>query len=349
MAELFSSGYGLLIGIGGDLPVTTADATGLRDLLIDEARAAYPPENVEMVVEAKATRETILCAFDRLQEKVVKDPEATVIVYFSGHGGCIERPGKDPEYFLVPHGYDPSRRPETAISGAEFTEKIQAITAGKMLVLLDCCHAGGVPALKRPDEFFKKAPLPPELLSVLKQGSGQVVLASSLEEEFSYTGPIYSIFTACLLEALQGKAAVEKDGFARILDVLIYLYKNVPKRAAGPQHPFLNRVEDLTDNFALCYYAGGGKSPPGEARNDQLAPVQPSFLSSGERQRLERQRNSLRQEWDLLERKTSMLRRELSLETQVESRFRMEQHLLEDEASRATIEAKLEIIEARLK
>ena len=133
------------------------------------------------------------------------------------------------------------RRAATAISGNEFTTKIEAINAQKLIVLLDCCHAGGIPALKEPSEIsVKSVPLPPDLLNILNIGEGRVVIASSTEREVSFTGTPYSVFTTCLIEALEGKAAVyNKDGFARILDILIYLLNEVPKRTSERQHPFI--------------------------------------------------------------------------------------------------------------
>ncbi len=38
------------------------------------------------------------------------------------------------------HGYDVTRLEETALSGAEFTARLRAIPARKLLLLLDCCH-----------------------------------------------------------------------------------------------------------------------------------------------------------------------------------------------------------------
>lgn len=257
----FSNGNALLIGIGADLPVTVKDAIALRDVLVDPTRAAYPREQVELLTEAKATRKEILEAFDRLITRVNQNPDATVIVYFSGHGGRITSLDNPPEYFLVPYGFDWNQCKDTAISGLEFTEKVEAIKAKKLVVILDCCHAGGVPALKTPGTTFAKSPVPPALLNSLESGSGRVVIASSNEEQYSYTGTPYSVFTACLLEALQGKASEVKDGYARILNVLSYLFDQVPKRTADKQQPFVNRVDDLSENFSLCYYAGGEKEP----------------------------------------------------------------------------------------
>jgi len=261
----FSNGYALLVGVGLDLPVTAKDATALRDVLASPSRAAYPPDQIELLTEAHANRQSILNAFDKLIEQVNSNPDATVIIYFSGHGVQVEHPNTPTEYFLLPYGYDSNFWANTAISGLEFTSKIEAIKARKLVVLLDCCHAGGIPAFKAPDEVaIKSVPRPPNLLNILETGSGRVVVASSRENEYSYTGTPYSVFTACLLDALAGKGAKKQDGFARILDVLSYLIEQVPQRASGPQHPCVNRVHNLTDDFPLCYYAGGSKDIPSE-------------------------------------------------------------------------------------
>lgn len=264
----FSNGHALIIGVGFDLPVTVKDATALDNVLVDPNRAAYPQHQIQLLTEDKTTRQGILEAFDRLIAQVNKNPDATVIVYFSGHGGCIKDLNGVSEYFLVTHDYAQTRQADKAISGIEFTKKIEAIKSRKLVVLLDCCHAAGMPALKDANETFIKSPLPPTLLQALDAGRGRVVVASSREDEKSYTGNPYSVFTTCLLEALAGKAARNQDGFARILDVLTYLIEQVPQRTSGLQyqfgiqHPFVNNVSNLDENFALCYYAGGSKYVP---------------------------------------------------------------------------------------
>lgn len=344
----FSNGYALLVGVGADPPVTVEDATALRDVLVNPSRAAYPPDQVELLTETKANRQNILEAFDKLNRQVNSNPDATVIVYFSGHGVQIERQGKPTEYFLVPYGYNASRRADTAISGAEFTARIEAIKARKLVVLLDCCHAGGVPALKEPEEVaVKSVPLPPDLLNILETGSGRVVVASSLENEKSYTGTPYSIFTTCLMEALAGKAAVKKDGFARILDVLIYLLDQVPQRAFGPQHPFVNKVLNLNDNFPLCYYAGGSKDVPGEAPAPTSSAA-PTGLTAGKRARLEQELNGYQGERVLLAELVGRIRRELIIETSVVRKFQLEQQLQENEASLTRLDGRIDEIEQTL-
>lgn len=332
--QKFTNGHALLIGVGADLPITVQDATAIKDVLIDPNRAAYPPQQVTLLTETAATRQNILAAFDNIISQINQNPDATVIIYYSGHGGRIQRTN---EYFLVPYGYNPSQHFATGISGLEFTQKIEAITARKLVVLLDCCHAGGVPTLKAPSATFVKSPLPPELLNILGTGSGRVVVASSREDEYSYTGEPYSAFTTCLLEALQGKAAVNKDGYARILDVLVYLFDQVPKKAKGPQHPFVNKVLDLGDNFPLCYYAGGSNLLSAEAITTSLTP--------GQRRRSQQKLDALQAEWDIRSEKLKRLRADLAVEAGTAVKFQLEQQLLDEEAKLAHLGDELAKIE----
>ena len=247
----FVHGYALLVGVGADLPVTVQDATGLRDILIDTQRCAYPSNHVRLITEAQATRQGILDGLDWLIAQTQQDIAATALVYFSGHGGKL------PRYHLVPYGYNPTALPSTAVSGAEFTDKLHAIQSQRLLVLLDCCHAGGMFEVKAPG--FVKSPLPPELATILTAGSGRVVIASSRKNEVSYTGTPYSIFTQALREGLAGYGAAEQDSYANIADVAMYVGRMVSNRTSDRQHPILKLA--ATDNFAIAYYAGGEKSP----------------------------------------------------------------------------------------
>ncbi len=252
----FTRGYALVIGIGADLPVTVNDATAVAGLLRDPQRCAYPPDQVWLLVGEEAHRQAILSALDRLAAEA--SPEATAIVYFSGHG--LETP----EYYLLPYSRELERGSaltpplHTAISGQLFTEKLRAIRARRLLVLLDCCHAGGQAEAKGWSAI--KSPLPPSIAFELGRGSGRVVIASSRKDELSWVGNPYSVFTGALLEGLAGYGAFEYDGYARVLDLAMYVGRVVPDRTRDRQHPII-KVANLEDNFAVAYYAGGGKEP----------------------------------------------------------------------------------------
>ncbi len=253
--HIFSNGHALIIGVQtyssplGDLPCTLEDAKGLAGILKDEGRCAYPAEQVLLLKDSKADRNGILASLDRLAK--VTDANSTVVIYFSGHGGK-----KDGGYYFCPHGFNPAALKETAISGPEFTNKIAAIPAKKKLILLDCCHAGGIGSGVK-GEGFNKASVPLEAIELFHQGKGCVVIASSNEEEKSYIGEPYSIFTGVLIEVLCGKGVSIKDGYVRVSDLAMHTRERVPGLTEEKQHPALHF--EKADNFVLAYYAGGEK------------------------------------------------------------------------------------------
>jgi uncharacterized caspase-like protein len=259
MGSLFTQGHACIIGIGGsDLPNTVQDAQGIAEILQDPERCAYPPEQVQLLTSTQATRNDILSALERLASTTTND--STVIIYFSGHGYQFKSPIGN-FYYLMPAGYDKNQLPSTAISGAEFTDRLQAIPAQKVLVLLDCCHAGGLSDLDNIGMEVAKSPLPPEAQALFARGEGRVIIASSKDNEISLAGKPYSAFTAALVEVLCGKGVAKQDGYVRVTDLALYAREVVPRRTRDQQHPVLNFAQ--ADNFALAYYAGGDAQPKG--------------------------------------------------------------------------------------
>ncbi len=255
---VFDQGYALVVGVGADLPNTVDDAAGLADILEDPARCAYPPDQVHLLTGEQATRDAILSTLDALSQST--NSQSAVIVYFSGHGYQVASPTGE-FYYLLPYGYDLYRLYQTAISGAEFTDRLRAIPARKLLVLLDCCHAGGVGEARAPGLQLAKSPLPPEAQRLLAEGSGRVLIASSREDELSFAGKPYSAFTLALTETLCGAGVAKKDGYVRVADLALHAREVVPGRTGGRQHPILHFEQ--ADNFALAYYAGGETQPKG--------------------------------------------------------------------------------------
>jgi Caspase domain len=258
MSELFTQGHACIIGVGGDLPNTVDDAIGFAQILQDPERCAYPVSQVSLLTKEEAKRDNILAALDRLAQSTT--PDSTVIVYFSGHGYQVSS-SMGTAYYLMAFGYDQNQLYSTAISGAEFATKLQAIPAKKLLVLLDCCHAGGLGDTQKIGLTAEKAPIPPEAQALLAEGKGRVFIASSRADEKSLAGKPYSAFTLALIESLAGKGASQQDGYVRVADVALYAREVVPKWTGNRQHPILNFEQ--ADNFVLAYYAGGETEPKG--------------------------------------------------------------------------------------
>lgn len=248
----FTEGHALLVGVGGDLANTIDDAVEMQKILTDEERCAYPKDQVQLLTGEKATRNDVLAGLDKLAQTA--EPDSTVVIYFSGHGYQVDM-SVGTFHYLMPYGYDQSALAKTAISGQEFAQKLQAIPAQKLLLLLDCCHAGGLDPTNIPGATLAKAPLPPEATAVLAQGIGRAYITSSRENEVSYAGKPCSAFTLALLEAFCGDGASKQDGMVRVTDLAIYTGGKVPQRTGDKQHPTYNH--EKADNFVVAFHSGG--------------------------------------------------------------------------------------------
>jgi hypothetical protein len=258
MNKRFVHGHAVVVGVGADLPGTVDDAVALAGILQDPARCAYPPEQIHTLAGERATRDAFLCALDGLARST--DPRSAVIVFFSGHG-CRAASSIGEACYLVTHGCDLARLCQTAVSGAEFAERLRAIPAHKLLVLLDCCHAGAFGEAKAPGLQLSRSALPPEARQLLAEGAGRVLIASSREDERSFAGRPYSAFTLALIETFSGVGVARQDGYVRVADLALHAREVVPGRTRGRQHPILHF--EHADNFSLAFYAGGDTQPKG--------------------------------------------------------------------------------------
>lgn len=259
--ELFDNGYALIIGIAnypriGKLSQTVLkDAEDLSEVLKDTC-CGYPDSHIRQLLDSQATARGIRAGLQWLSERASKDD--TAVFFFSGHGGRVENGSKIDNY-LIPYDTELHNLKDTAIDGQELTMLLQQIRAGRLLVLFDSCHAGGVGEIKESDLTLVanlKSGLNEQLYDQLGQGNGRVIIASSRSDEYSWVLPDMqnSLFTHYLLEALRGSIPTRGDGLIRIFDLFDYVSQHVNERYPA-QHPILKA--ELEDNFAISLYLGG--------------------------------------------------------------------------------------------
>lgn len=68
------------------------DASDVAAALTDPALAGCPPANARTLLDAEATRAAILAELEQLVKRTTAD---STVLYFSGHGGRIERDGRE--------------------------------------------------------------------------------------------------------------------------------------------------------------------------------------------------------------------------------------------------------------
>ncbi len=102
MAQTFPHGYALLVGVGTavyppwSLPVTVKDVQVVRKVLTDPALYGYPDDDqhIRLLHDQSATRAAILDGLAWLKAQAAADPEATAVVFFTGHGWLQQASGR---------------------------------------------------------------------------------------------------------------------------------------------------------------------------------------------------------------------------------------------------------------
>lgn len=292
MAETFNHGYALLIGVGESqyaklsLPVTVKDTQAIYGVLTDRNLCGYPPEQIRVLNNDEATRDGILQGLSWLKGKVESDREATVIVYYSGHGWFDK---SDNRYYLIQHDAKPTKLAVSALSAEVFTNAIREIEAERLLVVIDSCHAAGMATSKDADaelmdEFdgFERVAFSKALINDLKRGKGRVVFTSSEGHQNSWIlkDQSLSIYTFHFLEALQGAGNQVGDRLVRVSNLMNYLGKSVPETTRQDYNRDQTPHFDFdTGDFAIALLRGGKGLP--EKGGDRYSQVSSSSIVVG--------------------------------------------------------------------
>ena len=281
----FTNGYALIIAVnenripGYALPAVGRDATALRDVLVHPQRCAYPADNVRLLMGSAATRAGIRGGLAWLRQRLSADASgnATAVLFYSGHGVYGRSDGT---YYLLP--YDASAPLAASLLAAtDLAAEIEQVQPRRLLVALDCCHAGGM-GLKGDDPLagtgLQKMAAPAEArpIAALMQGQGRAVLSSSTADESSYirADRRMSIFTYHLVEALTGHA--QPDGATEVLvsDLMGYVSRTVPRSARASYNVSQTPVYEMSgENFPVALVLGGAGAGKEQPLPDPLAPL----------------------------------------------------------------------------
>lgn len=236
VVPVFESGCGLIIGVGKNtlsprlsLPVTADDAQAVGAFLTSEA--GYASEQVGILTDGAATCEGIKAGFEQL--KKVVQPDSVAVIYFSGHGGVI-----DGQYYLIPSSANLSDLASTSILMSDFIKWVGNLPVRGAVVLLDCCHAGGVSmksALGSPPDLpFDSKAINPALWEGHLESRALLASSSASQPSYILGGHSNSLFTEVLLDYWRGTGEVEVGKlFPHLRDEVIRR-----ARAAGiEQHP----------------------------------------------------------------------------------------------------------------
>ena len=220
------------------------DAFAISSVLQDTG--GYADEDIHHILGADATSEIISRTIQSATANL--GPDDPFFFYFSGHGAPTSNGTTlltyDYDYGLVNTGY----------RTADLVRDLAGIPSRRKFLIVDACFAGGVGPLG--GQTKGKLTSPVDALRELSMGEGTVLMASSRETEESLIlpGDTLSLFTKHIVNALQGGAESDHDGFIRVFDLFNYVAEHV--RNDAPQQSPVYAAHQQDRNFAVAY------SPP---------------------------------------------------------------------------------------
>lgn len=190
------------------------------------------------------------------------DQEATIILYYSGHGWLDS---SNQQYYLIPHDVEPYDIRGTALAASDFTTALRKIPARRLLVFIDSCHAErmatakDIPGIKLPLGFAQTA-WPKSMLDDLEQGTGRAIFTSCRGNQLSWVRPDskLSLYTYHLIEALQGAGNRPGDTTIRVSNLMSHVSQTVPESSytlcVAEQTPLFDTA---TEDFVVAMLCAG--------------------------------------------------------------------------------------------
>ncbi len=195
----------------GDLKGTVGDANKMAELFRN-----YGFDEVILLTDRNATKKNIIRAMERVKADSQKDD--LLVFTYSGHGGAY-MVANSPRSYLIPFDCLSGQAVKSGISVDLLKELALTMNNRHILFLLDCCYAGVLVADKprKPDSMNVK-----EFMAFLKQRCIYALVASGATETAIENTRVGGVFTNSVLQALKGKADMNKDGKILVIKELTY-------------------------------------------------------------------------------------------------------------------------------
>ncbi|WP_091315926.1 caspase family protein [Amycolatopsis tolypomycina] len=191
-----------------NLASAVRDAAALHALFEDNLGG-----NTVRLLDQDATRDRLVTELDVLTETA--SPDDVVVITFSGHGTDTHE--------LVTYDADPADFAGSCLLLDDLTERVSAIPARQLVVVLDCCFSGGAGAKVLHAQYQPRGSVSGgALLSTAARldqlaGRGRLILTASTADQPAYEDPVlgHGLLTYHLLQRCLGRRAWSKRAGSR--------------------------------------------------------------------------------------------------------------------------------------
>jgi len=219
-----------------DLKAVSKDAEAIKNLLVDPDCGCFPKGNVDVLEGEKASIPEIRVKLGSLSKKAGKD--GLTFILFIGHAVVTEYGP-----CFITHETNPDSIQDTALSKSLLSELMGRFKTNSLLVVFDCCHAGGFADIL--PQRIRAVPTPEDLF-LDYTGEGRVLLAAAGHDQKAVEHD-RGLLSLALEEGLGGKADRDNKGVVTVEDLEAYVKSRVSE--LGHQEPKL--TGHFTQGFAL--------------------------------------------------------------------------------------------------
>lgn len=220
-----------------------ADARALADTLKKTSAPLFRKVETRVLTDDLATRQEILKGLKWLKSQMTQHDVG--LFAFSGHGDK----DSDDVFYLIPTECQPDDLATSGVAEDQIKRYFQS-TPGRVLVLLDCCHAGALGGDRRKSASGLTDNLVRDLVS---DDYGVIIMCSSMGREISQESDRWGhgVFTKALIEGLEGAADYDHDGAVCFTELDHYVSERVKGLTDGRQHPSTQKPITIR-NFPLA-------------------------------------------------------------------------------------------------
>jgi hypothetical protein len=243
-AETRKNIWAVVIGINNyqnvrHLKYATKDAKAFYNYLLKTVR--IPEENVSLLLNNQARLYKIRSVLGtHLKRNAGKDD--MVMIFFAGHGATEEDSnspdGDGLEKYILPYDADLKNLYASALPMSEISKIFSRIYSERLIFIADACYSGASGG-RTIGINGKRTNISDAFIDRISRGKGRVIITASGANEISaeHDELKHGVFTYYMLEALKGKADLDKDGIITVDEVYNYVSIKVPLATGQSQHP----------------------------------------------------------------------------------------------------------------
>ncbi len=230
-----------------NLNYAAEDAKLFYRILSDPRMGAISRNNVKLLIDDEATRETIL---DELEARMKTTAENDVVfIYFATHGFS-----EDGEVYYMAYNTNPSKLRLSGVRSQDLVDVIQKYGKNrKVIMFFDACNSGGTGQKLATRGALTADDINAFYSEIAKEKEFFVTISATDNGEFSREGKEWGdghgVFTYYLAMGIKGGANTDYDQYVTLNELYSFVLKNVRQDTQGKQNPKLHYKQSA--NFPL--------------------------------------------------------------------------------------------------